>query len=333
MDQPQEVDDDTPLLMDINKIENVITDQLQALERMKSTLRELRAQRFMDEEKQKTAFETEMREAISSLNRTLQEIKSMCAERCNDQLPNREEIIIENNAMFMEGLEIDDQRAQNRADEPMEEETSESEESESEDEIPVEPEQQNRREVELEEDPHALHENERQAHPRQEQNVVAEARRRIEQEIQRVEQAIRNFDNIIAEIEDQPRCAPRRFGGRVDQNRERYMKCAFCNAIGNHYSDSCSNVRNINSRRQLIEEKELCLTCLEWNCPRGNRCRKATVLCFHCREQGHHSALCDLPEQSEEIRMRLNNARESKQNCLERLWDLNHELDLFPPAM
>ncbi|WKX97505.1 hypothetical protein Q1695_013288 [Nippostrongylus brasiliensis] len=43
MDQPQEVDDDTPLLMDINEIENVITDQLQALERMKSTLRELRA--------------------------------------------------------------------------------------------------------------------------------------------------------------------------------------------------------------------------------------------------------------------------------------------------
>ncbi|WKX97503.1 hypothetical protein Q1695_013288 [Nippostrongylus brasiliensis] len=277
MDQPQEVDDDTPLLMDINEIENVITDQLQALERMKSTLRELRA-----------------------LNRTLQEIKSMCAERCNDQLPNREEIIIENNAMFMEGLEIDDQRAQNRADEPMEEETSESEESESEDEIPVEPEQQNRREVELEEDPHALHENGRQAYPRQEQNVVAEARRRIEQEIQRVEQAIRNFDNIIAEIEDQPRCAPRRFGGRVDQNRERYMKCAFCNAIGNHYSDSCSNVRNINSRRQLIEEKELCLTCLEWNCPREN---KATTLHFATYRNKVRKSGCALttPEKANKI--------------------------------
>ncbi|WKY12425.1 hypothetical protein Q1695_003759 [Nippostrongylus brasiliensis] len=90
MDQSQEIDEDNPLLMDFNELENVIIHQLQTLPGVRSALRDLRAQELKDEEKQKSAFESEMREAVSRIRRTLEEIISMCTESSNDRLSERE---------------------------------------------------------------------------------------------------------------------------------------------------------------------------------------------------------------------------------------------------
>ncbi|VDL65537.1 unnamed protein product [Nippostrongylus brasiliensis] len=102
---------------------------------MRLTLQDLRAQQLKDEEKHKSTFKSEMRKAVS-----------------NDRHPERDEMITVNNAMFMEGLDVDDEGDQNKGDAPMEEETSESAESDTGVGVPAEPAQHIRREIELEED-------------------------------------------------------------------------------------------------------------------------------------------------------------------------------------
>lgn len=158
-----------------------------------------------------------------------------------------------------------------------------------------------------------------------------EARRRIEEEIRNVQQAIRNFDDIISQLENERTCPPRRFHqGRIHRVEERFMKCAFCEARGTHYSGSCPEVRGAEERRRVVAEKGLCNCCLEKLCGRALLCKKYHTICYHCRDVGHHSALCRLPEFSDMIRNQLQNAKEARWNCMSRLHALNRDLALFP---
>ncbi|VDO19529.1 unnamed protein product [Heligmosomoides polygyrus] len=106
------------------------------------------------------------------------------------------------------------------------------------------------------------------------------------------------------------------------------MRCAFCGEIGDHYSDSCYRVRSARQRRNVIEDGEKCVLFLE-PCPGGAGCPKYDWRCFHCRSREHHSALCELPEQSKEISENLLNARRSLSSTLDRIRALQEDLRRF----
>ncbi|VDO18800.1 unnamed protein product [Heligmosomoides polygyrus] len=152
---------------------------------------------------------------------------------------------------------------------------------------------------------------------------------RIEHEIRVTEQALHDFEEIIRQLRQEPTCPPRKFDfGRISRSNEMFMKCAFCGVTGSHYSDSCTTVRYAEARRQVIADSHKCDRCLEFVCSRGQTCKKFYQKCFHCRQIGHHSALCDFPERSDLIRAHLENANNSRLRCLNRLQSLNRDLRL-----
>ncbi|KAL6727556.1 hypothetical protein Aduo_009424 [Ancylostoma duodenale] len=152
----------------------------------------------------------------------------------------------------------------------------------------------------------------------------------IQQEIGQKRQAIRNFEQIIEELRQLLTCPPRRFErGNITHELERFMRCAFSDVAGHHYSYKCMEVKSVRDRRRVLEEKRKCPLCLEGFCIGGNTCKKYNMRCYHCKEYDDHSAICELPEQSEEIQRRLTNAREGMAQCMERIRQLERDLLLF----
>ncbi|KIH54198.1 hypothetical protein ANCDUO_15657 [Ancylostoma duodenale] len=156
------------------------------------------------------------------------------------------------------------------------------------------------------------------------------ALRRIQREMNHARQALHDFEMIIKQLRDQPTCAPRRFErGNIRKSEECNMRCAFCEAIGVHYSDSCTTIVREAQRKEVLIQRSKCEMCLERYCMRGAHCRKYMTRCFHCRGYGHHSAICDLPERSPEIIQRLDHAREAREGCLRKLELLERELHIY----
>ncbi|KAK6051626.1 toxin-antitoxin system, antitoxin component, ribbon-helix-helix domain protein [Cooperia oncophora] len=81
----------------------------------------------------------------------------------------------------------------------------------------------------------------------------ASSRAMIEEEIRELHKAKSDYLQTIDELQAQPSCPPRRFEfGEIRKERETTMRCAFCDAIGEHYSDSCYEVQSAEERRHLI---------------------------------------------------------------------------------
>nr|CDJ93804.1 hypothetical protein HCOI_01735800 [Haemonchus contortus] len=157
----------------------------------------------------------------------------------------------------------------------------------------------------------------------------ASMRQQIETEILQLKQSCANFRQIIDELRKHPTCPPRRFGlGAIRKQGERLMRCAFCRSIGRHYSDSCIEIRSVFVRRRMIEDRGRCEECLEY-CHGGTSCPKYDVRCFHCWKYGHHSALCELPDKSEEIAERRARARRSLAEAMDRIEKLERDLRFF----
>ncbi|KAL6723717.1 hypothetical protein ANCDUO_00198 [Ancylostoma duodenale] len=311
MRQEQEIDENQPLLMDLNDIEIVMTDHLQTLGGIRSTLQDMRTEIQHDQDTETISFEREVRDRLDHLQllaaqsqESLLELlqrqnppvnAQVRAEGISDAEMQDERHIVEQDVDFMEGGDeeeevIDEQPADQPEDAP--------------DSGPSPP-----------------------PDVRYDEEAIA---RQIEVNIRNVQQTLSNFEGIVHGLEEQHACPPRNFDhGRINRSQERYMKCAFCEAVGTHYSDSCTILRDANSRRQAITDANKCILCLEYVCSRDRTCKKYNTLCVHCRQLGHHSALCELPERSDIIRARLENARQGRKDCLNRLLDLNRELELY----
>uniref|UniRef100_A0A7I4YY91 CCHC-type domain-containing protein n=1 Tax=Haemonchus contortus TaxID=6289 RepID=A0A7I4YY91_HAECO len=350
MRRPQETSPNKPLVMDLNTLENITFDQLQALNSLRFSLNDFRAEAQNDADKEQLPFEGEPRNRLDSMQKFNLDIQDAVKNALHGKAPapvqdagegtpkvRGEDEIIRENEEFIEGLiesgsEHDDHDDQVSVDEDMgsdsahddlsEAEGSEEEPEEVWQEEPDEPEQEepedeDQRELEDEDDiPEEF--------PRRE-NLRRRAIQ-IENEIRSTEQAIHNFEEILRQYEQEPLCPPRRFDlGRIVRGNERYMKCAFCEASGIHYSDSCTAFRDPLERRELIREAGRCWTCLERMCARGATCRKYLTPCFYCRDRGHHSALCDFPDHSDYIRTRMEDAKEGRRRSLNRLRDLQRE--------
>ncbi|VDK44456.1 unnamed protein product [Cylicostephanus goldi] len=148
------------------------------------------------------------------------------------------------------------------------------------------------------------------------------------------QQAINDLRMLIADLRERPICAPRRIQhGAMRRENGGRLHCAFCNADGQHQSDSCPQVRDGESRRQILDSERRCHTCfavLRIACPGDRRCRRWANPCYHCRAYGHHSAICELPDRSDVVMWRrLQRAREALRSAEARLERLRGDLRIL----
>ncbi|XGW34116.1 hypothetical protein V3C99_018142, partial [Haemonchus contortus] len=91
-------------------------------------------------------------------------------------------------------------------------------------------------------------------------------------------------------------CRPREFKQGLGRDKEAHMGCVFCGARGIHYSDSCPILPDSTRRRFKLQEERRCLLCLEVGCEGKQSCPKSRTSCYHCKQTGHHSAVCEKPD-------------------------------------
>ncbi|KAK6764832.1 hypothetical protein RB195_024959 [Necator americanus] len=100
------------------------------------------------------------------------------------------------------------------------------------------------------------------------------------------------------------------------------MRCAFCDAEGEHFSDACPMFRSGDERFDITRAKRWCTFCIG-DCPRNVPCRLRERQCWYCtrvkdtifaalrpRDNGHHRSLCNVPDKRHLARERLVNAKE-----------------------
>ncbi|VDP02136.1 unnamed protein product [Heligmosomoides polygyrus] len=131
----------------------------------------------------------------------------------------------------------------------------------------------------------------------------------------------------VQEYEDVLRNFPFRNIGEFSRGVDCNVKCAFCGDIGRHYSDSCPLViENEYSYRIVKTHGPHCLG----GCLPG-RCKFPSRKCWHCEKlrgtrvedlilnDGHHRALCPVPDVRIVLRERLNRTIEELDHVPEEL--------------
>ncbi|VDL80654.1 unnamed protein product [Nippostrongylus brasiliensis] len=80
------------------------------------------------------------------------------------------------------------------------------------------------------------------------------------------------------------------------REEEQYLRCAFCDVKGQHYSDCCPEYRTVEDRMRRIN----CVYCLDtWHSSKN--CFRKPRKCKYCGSTGHHSAICELPEEKDAL--------------------------------
>lgn len=318
MAAPQLNDEGKPLLMDPHLLDTAIADQLMLLDDHRSTLNDLRCSILAESNQESSTFQEQVKTALVNMQSSLDAALQALAQRPqppadkpvhnlppepDDNAPAHEDIpvqqqegeVIHDNLEFMEQID-EDLDPQPEDEEPEHQVNDNAEPMEHVDGVEAEP------------------------------QPNAPIRQQIEQELQQLRQAQNDFHLMIEELRNEPVCAPRRFGrGAIHQEDERFMRCAFCSAVGIHYSDKCTDVRLARERRSIIEDRKRCLECLEY-CRGGKQCPKYYARCYYCGSYEHHSALCELPERSEEISEQLSRARASLADVENRIQRLEEDL-------
>ncbi|WKY03769.1 hypothetical protein Q1695_005042 [Nippostrongylus brasiliensis] len=323
METPQKNDDGKPLLQNYGAIENAITDQLQLLEEYRSNLQTLRAELEGEQQKNTFSFQDEVLEGIkklqSSMEKTAPEFDFTSLRRILEEQEQKNSIPRQEFMKAVEEIQHCIREAlQNAADIHQPKPKQEEMPGLVDDDIIND-------NIEFMEELDDLEMVDESAdEPAQQRNN--DLRQQLQDQLQQARQGRNDLVQIIADLRNQKTCQPRRFErGFINKAIERTMRCAFCSAIGSHYSDSCTEVKSTQERRRLIEGQRKCTMCLEY-CIGGERCAKYRTKCFHCREYYHHSALCELPEHSEEIIRQLVEAQDRKEAYEEQITELERNL-------
>jgi hypothetical protein len=77
------------------------------------------------------------------------------------------------------------------------------------------------------------------------------------------------------------------FAGKASGGKPKSPKCVFCK--GEHYSDSCEDIKDLDSRRKFLTNNKLCYNCGQSG-HRANNCHGGS--CFKCKGK-QHTSLCD----------------------------------------
>ncbi|KAK6753679.1 hypothetical protein RB195_012956 [Necator americanus] len=130
------------------------------------------------------------------------------------------------------------------------------------------------------------------------------------------------LERELTEMERYLQVFPFRKLGDLSREVQGDIICAFCEAEGQHYSDSCAQVISGDQRLEIISIKGWYNYCLE-DCPVNRQCKFAKRHCWYCRQlEGtvfveliprdgvHHRALCNVPNAKSEARSWILEARE-----------------------
>lgn len=132
--------------------------------------------------------------------------------------------------------------------------------------------------------------------------------------------SIRWLSDQVEQLQQVLRHFPFRKIGDISEGVGADVLCAFCDAMGRHFSDSCPEATEGEHRRWIVECKRLCNRCLGMCLPK--RCKFRPRKCWYCEkirgtivedlipEDNHHRALCTVPDLRSVVRGRLTRKQE-----------------------
>ncbi|KAL6743065.1 hypothetical protein Aduo_016150 [Ancylostoma duodenale] len=137
------------------------------------------------------------------------------------------------------------------------------------------------------------------------------------------------LQNQVAQWQQVLRTFPYRNLGETSAGVDPAVTCVFCDAEARHFSDSCPEVPRGDDRFAIISIKGLCKWCLD----RQHRgwCKSRTKECWVCDklrgtiakvlipdEDGHHRAVCNIPDSRHLIYERLDQLRDEIRDLQDR---------------
>ncbi|KAK6760474.1 hypothetical protein RB195_021804 [Necator americanus] len=145
------------------------------------------------------------------------------------------------------------------------------------------------------------------AHPEEDPARERERRRqRLRVELRSAQQERDDLRLMLQQLERNPSCPARRYShADVRHSEQGIICCVFRNAVQQHYSDSCLAIMDAETRRQYLIERGRCLKCPGENCRGGVDCPRRNASCFYCHEYSHHAAVCPMPDQTRDVRYRM----------------------------
>ncbi|VDP08810.1 unnamed protein product [Heligmosomoides polygyrus] len=133
----------------------------------------------------------------------------------------------------------------------------------------------------------------------------------------------RKLQRDLDDLQRGLRLLPTRKIGECSRGVSDHIVCAFCEAQGAHYSDSCPVYTNEDERFELIMRDGRCQYCLE-RCADREECKRKSNPCWYCsivrptilrflipNNEWHHRALCSVPNSKDRIRDAIEDVRSS----------------------
>ncbi|KAK6046453.1 hypothetical protein COOONC_16041 [Cooperia oncophora] len=133
---------------------------------------------------------------------------------------------------------------------------------------------------------------------------------------------VNTLEQDLKELEEGLRLLPKRRFGESSRGVNPNITCAFCGIRGVHYSDSCSELVHGDDRYHYIRRNRRCTYCLGF-CDPYSRCKEEEKDCWYCnvvrgtvlrflipRDDGHHKALCTIPDSKDKIREAIQEVRD-----------------------
>ncbi|KAK6018280.1 hypothetical protein OSTOST_16147 [Ostertagia ostertagi] len=155
---------------------------------------------------------------------------------------------------------------------------------------------------------------------------------REDSEIEELKNQCRYLEQKVDFMHDVVRKFPYRKKEFVSPGMRKDRSCAFCKAEGQHFSDSCPHYVDGDERYEMMIDEGVCRYCLERDkCNYDNTCPYAYKECFYCSrlegtpfeymiiKDGHHTALCNIPNRKHEARTELDKAREELREVMTQL--------------
>ncbi|KAK6039798.1 hypothetical protein COOONC_22699 [Cooperia oncophora] len=135
--------------------------------------------------------------------------------------------------------------------------------------------------------------------------------------IKEIEDDIEDLETTLYNLDVEKTCDPRDFKkGVIRRKEDLTVPCVFCGRVGDHTPTHVPYIRITGREIILSTQRIVAESALRTNFDE-HTCRRITA-CFHCKKHGHHSALCDLPERSKEIRRRYEEATRKRREAKRR---------------
>ncbi|KAK6031620.1 hypothetical protein OSTOST_02228 [Ostertagia ostertagi] len=157
---------------------------------------------------------------------------------------------------------------------------------------------------------------ERRQREEEERRRQEEERRRRQEEEER-QRYIRELETELDELYRGRYLLPHR---KIGDGEGTDVTCSFCGRFGRHFSDSCTDIVRGKERLDFILRRKMCRHCL--GAHESKYCRADEKSCWYCdivrntalrfliENDGHHRALCKIPDSRDRISERIRTVRD-----------------------